>query len=404
MQNDSKLIEMLIRLYSFYFFIICTMERSEFGEPNIKKVYKNNKDFIDMIFQDKQWKSKTLKELDINNCKNLLCYIINELQENELNKFVDNWSKLISKLLVKAYRKFKCDYKIFRWNRELWAELNSAKYIILWTFPWRATISVGKALWNNWCLYYCDTRNKIWKLLLQIFQESQEEYKKIPDLIKQVCNKLSKNNGKQRKKKDSLIIKDNEEILNLKNLYLKQEDFLKKYDICLSDRVEICLWNNNSSLDKDRVPLVFKDFSWAKNNSVIILNWDVEKSLSWDIKWLFIKNSNFDVVLDKYESIKLNSENKVDKLINSIDIYKLKCESYEEWFRWEIEDFHLSIYKIGNNKFKQEQFKWIVTIWKGKQQKKILVAARSSTSWWNNGENKILYDNRLSVFNIGRKE
>ena len=279
---------------------------------------KKYEDIILWWIIDKINESSDLTKQEKNNYKKA----INWKSENEINEILDWIKNLVWNNLNEKYIKA----HVHIWHWPIWNP-KDAKYIILWTFPWIATIHISN---KNNNVYYCDPTNRIRNVVFpEIFKSPKLKkllidinelinnidliFRTYDEIIKNIIGKRTKDitrknfyNLKTKNKWEKKLLNKifeliwNDKILKdlKKDLHKKQFLFCKETKICLWDRVEICFcpeW----SLDDKRLPILYKDFEqkiWQK----IILNWIIYNnkkvtylSYNKEIYKKYIKNNNF---------------------------------------------------------------------------------------------------------------
>ena len=126
------------------------------------------------------------------------------------------------------------------------------KYLILWTFPWQATLEANEIRSQpDKPIYYCDLRNHFRKVIQNVFWEKKSE----------IFNQLNQAIGSK----------------DWESVYKLQKEICTKYEIALRDRVEEC-YLFGSSKDTERLPKKYNTYSECiekikSGDITVLLNW-----------------------------------------------------------------------------------------------------------------------------------
>jgi len=130
----------------------------------------------------------------------------------------------------------------------------NVKYLILWTFPGQATLDANEDRGDpDRPIYYCDLRNRFWKVIQNVFWEENPE----------IFNQLNQAIGSK----------------DWESVYKLQKEICTKYEIALRDRVAEC-YLLRSSKDTERLPKKYHNFyeyimkpNKDGKHIVVLLNW-----------------------------------------------------------------------------------------------------------------------------------
>lgn len=142
------------------------------------------------------------------------------------------------------------------WNefRMRWLNIENAKYVILWSYPWEQTKKINETF--NVVVYYISNTNSFWKIVSAVFNDSKA-WDDIRMAIKEATEKQTLESWKKVESKQLEFCKKHS--IGIFDIYQKAKPKTSKENKTKLTNKKNTDWTNASSADNSR------DFEWIND-------------------------------------------------------------------------------------------------------------------------------------------